>query len=99
MISSPVGGYLDWLPSAAVYAVQLPKADWLLFAGLLVPGVLRLLWEWQVRLTLVAVLDHSPGGTVVVVQRRRFSGGPSMWVQVGHGYRPGSPPQLNRGRD
>jgi hypothetical protein len=54
-------------------------------------AVFRLLSEWQLRRTLIEVLDHSPGGTIVVVHRRR-AGGPSVWMQVGHGARPGTAP-------
>jgi hypothetical protein len=48
-----------------------------------ITGVFRLLAEWQRRLTLVALVQHAPGGTVIVQERGR--GGPAMRVQVGCG--------------
>jgi hypothetical protein len=53
---------------------------------LVLMGVFRLLAEWQRRTTLVALMRHAPGGTVVIQQRGL--GGPPMWVWVGDGPRP-----------
>jgi len=55
---------------------------WVLGAAV-VTGAIRLLSEWQRRLTLMAVVRHAPGGTVVV--QERGLGGPVMWIQVGYG--------------
>lgn len=54
----------------------------MLVAFVLMAG-LRLLSEWQRRVTLVDLVERAPGGTVVV--QERGLGGPAMWVQVGHG--------------
>jgi hypothetical protein len=55
-------------------------------APLVLTGVFRLLAEWQRRTTLVALMSHAPGGTMVIQQRGL--GGPPMWIWVGDGPRP-----------
>lgn len=55
-------------------------------ASLMLMGVFRLLAEWQRRTTLVALMRHAPGGTVVIQQKG--PGGPPLWVWVGDGPRP-----------
>jgi hypothetical protein len=45
----------------------------------------RLLAEWQRRRTLLALMKHAPGGTVIL--QGRGHGGPAMWVTVGSGSR------------
>jgi hypothetical protein len=82
-----LGGLPVPLLGGAWYVVQLPGGAWMVLCIWIVNGVLRLLSEWQLRHTLIEVLDHSPGGTVVVVRRRRV-GGPDVWMQVGHGREP-----------
>jgi DNA-directed RNA polymerase specialized sigma24 family protein len=44
-------------------------------------GAAAFLAEWQRRATLIALVRHAPGGTVVVQERGR--GGPAMQVHVG----------------
>ncbi|MGA5364231.1 RNA polymerase sigma factor [Streptomyces purpurascens] len=44
-------------------------------------GVAAFLAEWQRRATLIALVRHAPGGTVLVQERGR--GGPAMQVHVG----------------
>ena len=48
-------------------------------------AALRLLSEWQRRVTLVDLVERAPGGTIVI--QERGLGGPGMWVRVGHGAR------------
>jgi hypothetical protein len=55
-------------------------------APLVLMGVFRLLAEWQRRTTLVALMCHAPGGTVLIQQRGL--GGPPMWIWVGDGPHP-----------
>lgn len=83
-----IASHLGPLVCHTPYAVQLPGSG-LMFGCLLVVGAAtRLLLEWQLRQTLVAVLDHAPGGTIVEVQRHRRTAGPSVHVEVGLGARP-----------
>jgi hypothetical protein len=50
----------------------------------------RLLAEWQRRKTLVAVIQHAPGGTVIVQNRGR--GGPATRIEIGLSSKdPGAP--------
>jgi hypothetical protein len=56
--------------------------SWIFVVALPALGMLgRLLAEWQRRETLVALMEHAPGGTVIVQERGR--GGPAMRVEVG----------------
>jgi hypothetical protein len=68
-------------------AVLAHAASWktvILLLGVLVIGLVgRLLAEWQRRRTLVAVIQHAPGGTVIVQSRGR--GGPAMRIEIGSG--------------
>jgi len=68
-------------------AVLAHAATWqsvIVLLGVLVLGLVgRLLAEWQRRKTLVAIIQHAPGGTVIVQQRGR--GGPAMRIQIGSG--------------
>jgi hypothetical protein len=78
-------GWPEWASTVAPHGVS-----WTTVGAVLVPlvlmGVFRLLAEWQRRTTLVALMRHAPGGTVVIQQRGL--GGPPMWVWVGNGPRP-----------
>jgi hypothetical protein len=60
-------------------------ASWgtvILLLGVLVIGLAaRLLAEWQRRKTLVALIQHAPGGTVIMQNRGR--GGPAMRIEIG----------------
>ena len=67
--------------NAAPY-MGLPKAGWTLIVPVLVGGFVRILLEWQLRLTLAEIFRRAPGGSVVVVKKRGLGG--SMWVQVGN---------------
>jgi hypothetical protein len=64
----------------APYAAQ-PQAAWILLIPLAAADILRLLMEWQQRLTLAQVFRHAPGGSVIVIRNRGLGG--SMWIQVG----------------
>jgi len=75
----------EWASSAAPHTVSWTTVGTAL-APLALIGMFRLLAEWQRRTTLVALMNHAPGGTVVIQQRGR--GGPSMWIWVGDGPRP-----------
>ncbi|MFF0867694.1 hypothetical protein ACFYUV_38445 [Nonomuraea sp. NPDC003560] len=86
---------LEWSAAVLPHLISWESAGVMLIA-LVVGGIFRLLAEWQRRLTLVALVERAPGGTVVV--QERGLGGPAMWVQVGHGPRAISPPQLPPGR-
>jgi hypothetical protein len=80
----------SWLPAAenAVPLMSLPKAGWIPIIWVLAGGFIRILLEWQMRLTLVEIFRHAPGGSVVVIRKRGLRG--TMWVQVGNGPVPGS---------
>jgi hypothetical protein len=97
VMGAPYGACLYWLPSGMPY-VALPGASWSCLGALVIWGVLRLLFEWQVRVTLIALVERSPGGTVVVVMSRGL-GGRAMWVQVGNGSRPEISPPVGRSSD
>jgi hypothetical protein len=43
---------------------------------LVLMGVFRLLAEWQRRTTLVTLMNHAPGGTVVIQQRGAWAARP-----------------------
>lgn len=61
----------------------LPQAGWVVI-GLLVVGVIvRIVLEWQLRLTLAMIFRDAPGGSVVVIKKRGLRG--SMWIRVGDG--------------
>jgi hypothetical protein len=74
-----------WVSTVAPHAVTWPTLGAVL-APLVLLGVLRLFAEWQRRTTLLALLRHAPGGTVVI--QEKGSGGPAMWILVGNGPRP-----------
>jgi hypothetical protein len=78
-------GWPEWASAVAPHAVSWTTVGAML-ASLVLMGVFRLLAEWQRRATLVALMRHAPGGTVVIQQRGL--GGPPMWVWVGDGLRP-----------
>ena len=70
----PSGVYGGWLavatnvaPYAAPYA-GLPKAGWILLIPMAVGCVIRVLLEWQLRLTLSQIFERAPGGSVVVIR-------------------------------
>ena len=61
----------EWASTVAPHTVSWTTVG----AVLVLMGVFRLLAEWQRRTTLVALMSHAPGGTVVIQQRGL--GGPS----------------------
>jgi hypothetical protein len=71
---------LVWLSAALAHA-----ASWrsviLVLAALVIWSFAGLLAEWQRRKTLVALLKHARGGTVIVQDRGR--GGPAIRIEVG----------------
>ena len=62
-------------------SVGLPKVSWILIIPMVVGGFIKILMEWQLRLTLMQIFQRAPGGSVVVIKKRGLGG--SMWVQVG----------------
>jgi hypothetical protein len=81
-------GWSEWAAAVVPAAVS-----WTTVSAMLVPlvlmGVVGLLAEWQRRVTLVALMRHAPGGTVVI--QHQGIGGPPMWIWVGDGPRPPVP--------
>ena len=78
---SPTRGWVEALTAVLPHVVTWKTA--IVAIGMIVLLVmLRLASEWQRRLTLVALVEKAPGGTVVV--QGRGLGGPPMWVQVGN---------------
>ncbi|GLY91412.1 hypothetical protein Airi02_093410 [Actinoallomurus iriomotensis] len=83
----------DWMPGLLPNLVSWATVG--AVAMMLLAGIgARCLAEWQRRRTLIALVQHAPGGTVVV--QERGVGGPAMWVQIGHGPRQISPPYVHR---
>jgi hypothetical protein len=87
-VTVPRGPYGGWLTVAADTApyVGLPKTGWILIIAMAVGGFVRILMEWQLRLTVSEIFERAPGGSVVVIKKRGLGG--SMWVQVGSGPMP-----------
>jgi hypothetical protein len=75
----------DWLdrPFGMLAQAASLKSACIMLVALAVVAILRLLFEWQRRTTLVDLVERAPAGTVVV--QEGGPGGPAMWVQVGHG--------------
>jgi hypothetical protein len=68
------------LSSALAHAVSWKSV--ILLLGVLVIGLVgRLLAEWQRRSTLVALVRHARGGTVI--EQKRGRGGPAMRIEIG----------------
>jgi hypothetical protein len=80
LITSPDPGLPVWVYTALGHVMSW-KAALLILGVLVLAALARLLAEWQRRKTLVALMRHAPGGTVIVQGRGR--GGPAMWVTVG----------------
>lgn len=78
-------GWPEWASTVAPHTVSWTTVGAVL-APLVLMGVFRLLAELQRRTTLVALMSHAPGGTVVIQQKGL--GGPPMWIWVGDGPRP-----------
>lgn len=79
-------GSSNWM-----WPVVLQPASWLaicLIGALATIG--GLLTEWQRRVTLVALVEKAPAGTVIIQADSR--GGPAMKVYVGHGSPHGDEP-------
>jgi hypothetical protein len=71
--------------SVRLFAALDHAASWksaILLVGVLVLRLVgRPLAEWQRRKTLVALIQHARGGTVIVQQRG--CGGPAMRIEIG----------------
>ena len=82
---SIVETWQGWPGLASIVAPNPPSwvAVGVVLALLALMGTVRLLVEWQRRITLIAVLRQAPGGSVVIQQRGL--GGPPMRVWVGGG--------------
>jgi hypothetical protein len=80
--ASIAGAALDKMGATLAHKMSWTAACWVL-GMVAITGAIRLLCEWQRRLTLVAIVQHAAGGTVVI--QERGLGGPAMWVQVGSG--------------
>jgi hypothetical protein len=81
-MASPFGDAFERLTITLAHAVSWAAMGAIL--GLMViAGVIRLLAEWQRRLTLVAIMQHAPAGTLLV--QRRGLGGPELRLLVGYG--------------
>jgi hypothetical protein len=96
IVRASLSDHLAWMLGGTSYVAQIPGGAWMVLCIWLTGAVFRLLSEWQLRRTLTEVLDHSPGGTIVVVHRR--TGGPSVWMQVGHWTQPRAAAPLSNGR-
>lgn len=84
--------WADWVASTAPHVLPTVALRYML-APLMLAGVVRLLAEWQRRLTLVALLSHAPAGTVIV--QGKGLGGPALSVWIGGCPRfPGTPMTL-----
>ena len=59
--TSPFGGPFEKLAAVAAHIASWAAAWWILGLVALV-GVIRLLCEWQRRITLVTIVWHAPGG-------------------------------------
>lgn len=93
----PLGDALERLTATLAHAASWAAVGSIL--GLMViAGVIRLLTEWQRRLTIVAIVERAPEGTVVI--QGCVPGRPGLWLLVGHGS-PGTvlrqPPTLRPG--
>jgi len=69
-----------WL-SAAMGQVASWRSAIFVVVVLIIIMVGRLLAEWQRRRTLIGVIQHAPGGTVVTQERGRS--GPAMRIEIG----------------
>jgi hypothetical protein len=78
----PFGDALQRLTVALAHVTSWAAAASIL--GLVVvAGIIRLMAEWQRRLTIVAIVEHAPAGTVLV--QGRGLGGPELRLLIGHG--------------
>jgi hypothetical protein len=72
-------------PLVRLSALLAHMASWksvILLLGVLVIGLVsRLLAEWQRRKTLVAIVKHARGGSVI--EQGRGHGGPAMRIEIG----------------
>jgi hypothetical protein len=73
-------GLPGWLSAAMGHTVAWRSAV-LVVVVLIIIMVGRLLAESQRRRTLIAVIQHAPGGTVITQERGR--GGPAMRIEIG----------------
>jgi hypothetical protein len=85
MSSAPRTEWWVRIAPVLVRAVSWPVAA-ALAVSVLAQLTFRLLAEKARRRTLIDVLDHAPGGSVVF--QEAGPGGPTMWVWVGDGLRP-----------
>lgn len=81
--TSPHRGWAEWAFIVPAYLASLPAAFLPLFGLVVLVGAYRLLAEWQRRVTLVALAERAPEGTVVV--QGAGQGGPALWMRVGVG--------------
>jgi hypothetical protein len=91
-VIAPIISYGGWQAAAEAitpYAAQ-PKASWILLIPLAIGGILRLLMEWQLRLTLAEIFQHAPGGSAIIIRKRGLGG--TMWILIGPRYTAGPRP-------
>jgi hypothetical protein len=96
-VKIPSGLTGAWLPAAAKLAplTRLPGISWILIVVTIAAGgLIRVVLEWQLRLTLTEIFRSAPGGSVVVLQKRGLGG--AMWVRVGEGPVPAYRPLLQQ---
>ena len=85
MSSAPRTGWWVHVALTLARAASWPMAG-ALAVSVLAQLTFRLLAERARRRTLIELLDHAPGGSVVF--QEAGPGGPTMWVWVGDGLRP-----------